>query len=284
MDFSPVLAAGFLLFGLLFGSFLNVVIYRLPLMMERSWKQEARNVLAIETPEAEAESFGLAYPPSHCPSCQTPIKPWSNIPLLSFLLQKGRCAHCRAPISWRYPLVELLTGLAFLAIYWHFGWSLAAAGALIFTTLIIAMIFIDAQTQLLPDILTLPLLWVGLLLNTQNLFTTLPDAVWGAAIGYLSLWLIFQTFKLLTGKEGMGFGDFKLLAALGAWFGVAALPVIVLLSSVVGLLFALAMRVGKGQPMPFGPYLALSGWLVLMFQQPIMQLVTWWMTRSGFVP
>lgn len=284
MDFSPVLAAGFFLFGLLFGSFLNVVIYRLPLMMEQSWKQEARNVLAIETPEAEAESFSLAYPPSHCPSCQTPIKPWSNIPLVSFLLQKGRCAHCRAPISWRYPLVELLTGLAFLTIYWHFGWSLAAAGALIFTTLIIAMIFIDAQTQLLPDILTLPLLWVGLLLNTQNLFTTLPDAVWGAAIGYLSLWFIFQTFKLLTGKEGMGFGDFKLLAALGAWFGVAALPVIVLLSSVVGLLFALAMRVGKGQPMPFGPYLALSGWLVLMFQQPIMQLVTWWMTRSGFVP
>ncbi len=284
MDFSPVLAAGFFLFGLLFGSFLNVVIYRLPLMMEQSWKQEARNVLVIETPEAEAESFSLAYPPSHCPSCQTPIKPWSNIPLVSFLLQKGRCAHCRAPISWRYPLVELLTGLAFLTIYWHFGWSLAAAGALIFTTLIIAMIFIDAQTQLLPDILTLPLLWVGLLLNTQNLFTTLPDAVWGAAIGYLSLWLIFQTFKLLTGKEGMGFGDFKLLAALGAWFGVAALPVIVLLSSVVGLLFALAMRVGKGQPMPFGPYLALSGWLVLMFQQPIMQLVTWWMTRSGFVP
>ncbi|MDO5686021.1 MAG: A24 family peptidase [Neisseria sp.] len=284
MIFSPLLLAGFFLFGLLFGSFLNVVIYRLPLMMEHAWQQQAREVLKIGDAQASSRPFGLAYPPSHCPSCQTPIKPWSNIPILSFLLQKGRCAHCQAPISWRYPLVELLTGLAFAAIYWHFGWTLAAAGALVFTALVIAMMFIDAQTQLLPDILTLSLLWCGLLINTQGIFTSLPNAVWGAAIGYLSLWLIFQLFKLVTGKEGMGFGDFKLLAALGAWFGVSALPVIVLLSSVVGLIFAMILRIKKGQEMPFGPYLAVSGWLILMFQQPIMQMVAWWMNKSGFTP
>lgn len=270
------------IFGLLFGSFLNVVIYRLPLMMERSWNRQARELLGLPLSSEDKESFSLASPPSHCPSCHAPVKPWSNIPLVSFLWQKGRCRHCSEPISWRYPLVELLTALAFVCCVWRLPIPWQLAGGLILTTVLIALIFIDAQTQLLPDNLTLPLLWIGLLFNTHNTFTHLNDAVLGAVIGYMSLWVLFQVFKLLTGKEGMGYGDFKLLAVLGAWFGVSVLPVIVLLSSIVGLVFALLLRVGKGKPMPFGPYLAISGWLVLLFQEPIMQWIDWWLMKSGF--
>ena len=271
-EFSWVFLAGFLLFGLLFGSFLNVVIYRLPLMLERAWTIQARVQLDMSVPDEESKLFTLAYPPSHCPVCKAEIKPWSNIPILSFLLQKGRCAGCHTPISWQYPLVELLTGLLFVAVYWKFGWSLQALGGVLFVLFIVPMIFIDAKTQLLPDILTLPFLWLGLLFNIpENSFVTLPTAVWGAVIGYMSLWIIFQVFKLFTGKEGMGFGDFKLLAALGAWFGAISLPVIALMASVIGLIFAVIMKVGKGQPMPFGPCLAIAGWVMLMFYEPVMQ-------------
>ena len=272
-EFSWVFWAGFLLFGLLFGSFLNVVIYRLPLMLERAWTIQARQQLGMPLSEEDAQPFTLAYPPSHCPVCKAEIKPWSNIPIISFVLQKGRCAGCHTPISWQYPAVELLTGLLFAAVYWRFGWSLQALGGVLFVLFIVPMIFIDAKTQLLPDILTLPFLWLGLLFNIpENSFVTLPAAVWGAVIGYMSLWIIFQVFKLFTGKEGMGFGDFKLLAALGAWFGAISLPAIALMASVIGLIFAVIMKVGKGQPMPFGPCLAIAGWVMLMFYQPVMNL------------
>lgn len=270
-EFSWVFLAGFLLFGLLFGSFLNVVIYRLPLMLERAWTIQARQQLEMPLSEDDAQPFTLAYPPSHCPVCKAEIKPWSNIPIISFLLQKGRCAGCHTPISWQYPAVELLTGLLFVAVYWRFGWSLQALGGVLFVLFIVPMIFIDAKTQLLPDLLTLPFLWLGLLFNIpENSLISLPDAVWGAVIGYMSLWIIFQVFKLFTGKEGMGFGDFKLLAALGAWFGAISLPVIALMASVIGLIFAVIMKVGKGQPMPFGPCLAIAGWIMLMFYHPVM--------------
>lgn len=279
-EFFGMFLAGFFLFGLLFGSFLNVVIYRLPLMLERAWTLQARSQLGLSVDEKDSKPFTLAYPPSHCPVCKAEIKPWSNIPILSFLLQKGRCAGCHAPISWQYPLVELLTGLLFVAVYWKFGWSLQALAGVIFVLFVVPMFFIDAKTQLLPDILTIPFLWLGLIFNIPAYFTTLSDAVLGAVIGYMSLWIIFQIFRLLTGKEGMGFGDFKLLAALGAWFGVVSLPVLALLASVIGLLFAVILKVSKGQPMPFGPYLVISGLVMLLFQSTILQLIKWWVSGS----
>ena len=271
-----------LVLGLLVGSFLNVVIHRLPIMLTQEWDRQAQLQLGLPEKAETGQRYGLLFPPSQCPKCAHPIKPWRNIPILSFLLLRGRCPHCENPISWRYPLVEALTGVAFALVAWHFGFGWAALGAMILTAFLVAMIFIDAQTQLLPDQLTLPLLWLGLLFNLAHIYTDLPNAVLGAAVGYMALWTLFQVFKLITGKEGMGFGDFKLLAALGAWLGVASLPIIVLMSSLVGLIFALLLRVSKGQAMPFGPYLAISGWLVLMFQQPIMQGVNWWLTKSGF--
>lgn len=279
-EFFWVFLAGFFLFGLLFGSFLNVVIYRLPLMLERAWTLQAHSQLGLSVDEKDSKPFTLAYPPSHCPVCKAEIKPWSNIPILSFLLQKGRCAGCHTPISWQYPAVELLTGLLFVAVYWKFGWSLQALAGVIFVLFVVPMFFIDAKTQLLPDILTIPFLWLGLIFNIPAYFTTLSDAVLGAVIGYMSLWIIFQIFRLLTGKEGMGFGDFKLLAALGAWFGVVSLPVLALLASVIGLLFAVILKVSKGQPMPFGPYLVISGLVMLLFQSTILQLVKWWVSGS----
>lgn len=277
-SFLPILCA--LFFGLLVGSFLNVVIYRVPIILERRLRKEARSVL--ELPE-EKEVFNLAYPPSHCPKCGKPIKPWSNIPLISYILQKGKCTQCREPISLRYPLTELVTGVALALSVAHFGWGWQAVAAMIFSVFVIAMAFIDAQTHYLPDSLTLPLLWLGILFNLNDLFVPLPQAVLGAVVGYMSLWLIMHAYKLLTGKVGMGHGDFKLLGALGAWLGISVLPIIVLLSSLVGIVAGISMRVGK-QSMPFGPYLALSGWLVLMFQSPVMQFIDWWMTKSGFVP
>lgn len=267
----------FFIFGLLLGSFLNVVIYRLPLILEDGWKREAKSILGQEIDE-ETPPFSLAYPPSHCPVCKTPIKPWSNIPIISFLIQKGKCVQCHTPISWQYPLVELLTAILFLLVYLRFGWNWSALFGVAFVGLIIPMIFIDAKHQILPDTLTFSLLWLGLIANTHHTFTMLSDAVWGAILGYMVLWVIYQLFKMITGKEGMGFGDFKLLAALGAWFGVMALPVIALLASVTGLVFAILMKIGKSQPMPFGPYLAIAGWVMLMFQRPIMQGVQWWIS------
>ena len=279
-----------LVLGLLVGSFLNVVIYRVPEGLNRSWKLQAKQMLDLPLEQGEGERFNILMPPSHCPSCKTAIKPWQNIPILSYVLLKGQCKHCQTAISLRYPLVELLTGLVFAVCAWKFGATWTALATMVFSAYLIAMIFIDADTQLLPDQLTLPLMWGGIvfhlaayLLQADWGITTLVDSLLGAIVGYMSLWSIFQLFKLVTGKEGMGYGDFKLLAALGAWLGISVLPIIIIMSALVGLVFALIMKVAKNQPMPFGPYLAISGWIVLIFSQPIGQFIQWWLTKSGFV-
>ena len=279
-----------LILGLLVGSFLNVVIYRVPEGLNRNWKLQAKQMLDLPLEQSEGECFNILMPPSHCPSCKAAIKPWQNIPILSYVLLKGQCKHCHAAISLRYPLVELLTGLVFAVCAWKFGATWTALAAMVFSAYLIAMIFIDADTQLLPDQLTLPLMWGGIvfhlaayLLQADWGITNLVDSLLGAIVGYMSLWSIFQLFKLVTGKEGMGYGDFKLLAALGAWLGISVLPIIIIMSAVVGLIFALIMKVAKNQPMPFGPYLAISGWIVLVFSQPISQFIQWWLTKSGFI-
>ena len=279
-----------LILGLLVGSFLNVVIYRVPEGLNRNWKLQAKQMLDLPLEQGEGERFNILMPPSHCPSCKSAIKPWQNIPILSYVLLKGQCKHCHTAISLRYPLVELLTGLVFAVCAWKFGATWTALAAMVFSAYLIAMIFIDADTQLLPDQLTLPLMWGGIvfhlaayLLQADWGITNLVDSLLGAIVGYMSLWSIFQLFKLVTGKEGMGYGDFKLLAALGAWLGISVLPIIIIMSAVVGLIFALIMKVAKNQPMPFGPYLAISGWIVLVFSQPISQFIQWWLTKSGFI-
>jgi len=266
----PLLIACVALLGLLVGSFLNVVIYRLPVMLERRWQAEARELLA-QDPPAEQPAFNLATPGSRCGGCGADIRPWQNIPVLSWLCLRGRAACCGAPIALRYPMVELLTAFASGACAWRFGfgWELAAALALSWG--LIALAFIDLDTQLLPDDITLPLVWLGLLLALAGVRVGeagLDDALIGAAAGYLSLWSVYWAFRLVTGKEGMGYGDFKLLAALGAWLGWQALPQIILLSSLVGaasgLLQIALKRQERGATMPFGPYLAAAGWLALM--------------------
>lgn len=254
--------------GLLIGSFLNVVVYRLPQMMMRDWRQQARDVL--EMPEEQSkETFNLILPNSRCPHCSHEIKPWENIPLVSWLFLRGKCSDCKQPISMRYPLVELACGLLSAVIAWRYGVSWDALAMLVLTWGLLAMSLIDADHQLLPDALVLPLLWLGLILNSFGVFVSLSDAVWGAAIGYMSLWSIFWLFKLVTGKEGMGYGDFKLLAMLGAWGGWQILPLTILLSSVVGaVLGVIILRVQRNsisKPIPFGPYLALAGWIALLW-------------------
>lgn len=245
------------------GSFLNVVIYRLPKMMDLSWRNECELMLNGKEPEKSETHFNLAFPASHCPHCNAAIQPWQNIPVISYVALRGRCAKCSTAISTRYPIIEVVTGAlsAYAAFYFGFTWELLAT--LFFLWALLTLTMIDVDHQLLPDQITLPLLWLGLLLNTQDLFVSLNDAVIGAAAGYLSLWSVYHVFRLVTGKEGMGFGDFKLLAALGAWMGWQMLPVIILLSSLVGavvgsLLLAL-QRKGKSTPIPFGPYLAGAG-------------------------
>lgn len=269
--------------GLLIGSFLNVVIYRLPIMMERAWRREARALLAQEGDPADAAVFNLMTPPSACPQCQAPVKPWQNIPVVSYLLLRGRCHSCRTPIPWRYPAVELLTGLAFAAVIWQWGWNATGWFGLAFTAVLVALTFIDMDTQLLPDQLTLPLVWLGLLFNLHTGFVPLPQAVWGAVLGYLSLWSLFWIFKLVTGKDGMGYGDFKLLAALGAWLGASALPVIILMAALVGIAASVVLKVARGQPMAFGPALAIAGWLVFVVNGPIQQAIHWWLGKSGLL-
>ncbi len=268
--------------GLLVGSFLNVVIFRVPKILERQWLQAAKETLELPLSGEEQVRFNLLTPASECRTCHTPIKPWCNIPILSFLMLKGRCKACKTPISYRYPLIEALSACIFGLVAWKFGWGFPAFGALIFSAFLIAATFIDADTQLLPDQLTLPLLWLGLLFNLDGTYVSLSEAVLGAVVGYMSLWTIFQLFKLITQKEGMGYGDFKLLAALGAWLGLNMLPLIILCSALVGLVFAIVMRLTKDQPMPFGPYLAVAGWLALMFQHPLQEWLFWWLTKSGF--
>ena len=265
------------LFSLCVGSFLNVVIYRLPLMLERDWRQQCHEFLELEDGEADASlnKIGLATPASSCPHCGHAIRAWENIPVISYVLLGGKCSSCKTPISMQYPAVEALTALLSLAVAWRFGVSLQTAGGLLFTWILVALTMIDIHKQLLPDNLTLPLLWLGMILALFDTYTSLQSSVTGAIAGYLVLWTVFQVFKLATGKEGMGFGDFKLLAALGAWMGWAMLPQIVLLSSIVGAIIGSIMLVtGKTrsqQPIPFGPYLAIAGWIALLWGETINQ-------------
>jgi leader peptidase (prepilin peptidase)/N-methyltransferase len=260
-----------LLVGLCVGSFLNVVIFRIPKMMEIEWQQQAAE-LRGEAP-ADRPAFNLLTPRSQCPGCGHAIGVLENIPLLSWLMLRGRCSACGMRIPARYPLVEALTGLLSLAAAWQFGPTAAGAGALILTFFLVALTFIDLDTQLLPDDMTLLLLWTGLLFNLWGVFAPLESAVIGAIAGYLLLWSVYWLFRLATGREGMGYGDFKLLAALGAWFGWQALPAIILLSSVVGASVGIALMVfrshERGVPIPFGPYLAGAGLLTLYFGQPL---------------
>ncbi|MCQ4270691.1 A24 family peptidase [Pseudomonas kuykendallii] len=265
-----VLCAGVL--GLLVGSFLNVVVYRLPLMLEREWKVQAREILELPT-ETPQKPFNLVLPNSHCPHCEHEIKAWENIPLLSYLTLGGKCSNCKSPISKRYPLVELACGLLSGYVAWLFGLSWQTGGMLLLTWGLLAMSLIDADHQLLPDVIVLPLLWLGLIANNYGLFANATDALWGAIAGYLSLWSVYWLFKLVTGKEGMGYGDFKLLAMLGAWGGWQILPLTILLSSLVGaILGIITLRLRKSEastPIPFGPYLAIAGWIALLWGDQI---------------
>jgi leader peptidase (prepilin peptidase)/N-methyltransferase len=265
-----IVSAGLL--GLLVGSFLNVVILRIPPRMEWQWKRDAREVLELpEDPTPQPP--GVVLRGSHCPSCGMALKPWHNVPLISWLALRGRCAGCAAPISVQYPAVELVTGLLFAAVVWQLGVGWPALAGLVFTALLVAMSGIDLRTTLLPDDLTLPLMWLGLLLSLLPMFVDPTAAVLGAAVGYLSLWSVFWGFKLLTGKEGMGYGDFKLVAALGAWCGVSSILPIVLMSSVIGAVVGTLWLSLKGRdratPIPFGPYLAAAGWVQFLWGDQI---------------
>ena len=265
----PMLLVFTALLGLVVGSFLNVVIYRLPKMMEREWRDQCAELVHGQAPSHERPAFNLVVPRSRCPGCGHGISALENIPVLSYLVLRGRCTECGWRIPLRYPGVEILTGVLSVAVVWHFGLGVESAGALLLTWALIALAFIDFDTQYLPDAITLPFLWLGLLLNLGNVFATTRDSIIGAVAGYLVLWSVYHLFRLATGKEGMGFGDFKLLAMFGAWLGWAALPVIVLLSSLVGAIVGVSMIALRGHdrniPIPFGPYLAVAGWVALMW-------------------
>lgn len=262
------------LLGLLVGSFLNVVIYRIPVMIDREDKLLAWEIVHGEGerhPEVAEGRFNLLTPPSRCPNCGHQIRAWENIPVVSYLLQGRKCKACRRPISSRYAIVELLSAFASAVIAWRIQAPLPLLFALLFTWALIALIFIDAETSLLPDRITLPLMWLGIFAawlgtgHNQGLFISLSDSVLGAMLGYLSLWSVYWLFKLLTGREGMGYGDFKLLAALLAWQGVIMLPIILMVSSICGIVFFMINKIGFGKPAPFGPYLAVAGWLTFLF-------------------
>ena len=263
-----------MLIGLVVGSFLNVVIHRIPVMLQR----ETENFIAVERDEPEPHNghYNLLFPRSACPACGHTLAAAENIPLISWVWLRGRCRYCRAPISPRYPLVELLAALLSGFVVWRLGSDVNGLAGLLLVWTMLALAFIDLDTQFLPDDLTLPLLWVGLLFNLSATFTPLPDAVIGAAAGYLLLWLVYWGYRLFTGKDGMGYGDFKLLAALGAWLGWYMLPLIVLLSSavgaVVGVLLILLRGHQRDKPIPFGPFLALAGFIALLYGQDIMDL------------
>jgi leader peptidase (prepilin peptidase)/N-methyltransferase len=271
----PLLATAIAAFlGLCVGSFLNVVIHRLPKMLERGWQAQCAE-LRGEDP-APGPAYNLVVPRSACPACGAPITALQNIPVVSWLVLRGRCARCKAPISARYPVVEVLGGLLAACAVWRFGATPQGIGACVFLWSLLALTMIDFDTQLLPDSITLPLLWAGLIANLWHTFASLPDAVIGAVAGYLSLWTIYWLFKLIRGKEGMGYGDFKLLAALGAWLGWQLLPVIVLLSSVVGAGIGISLIVFRGRdhsvPLAFGPYLAIAGAIALFFGSTLVKL------------
>ena len=254
--------------GLIIGSFLNVVIYRLPKMLESDWHHQCAELLNIDaTPSNKV--FNLFSPNSHCRACKKEIAPWHNIPVISYILLKGKCSYCKTPISIRYPIIEIICGLMTALVAYHFGWGLTLLAALLLTWSLITLTMIDVDTQYLPDDITLPLLWLGLVVNAFNLFIPLEDALWGAIAGYLSLWSVYWFFKLLTGKEGMGYGDFKLLAALGAWVGWQMLPLILILSSFVGasvgIMGIFLKNYTRDTQLPFGPYLATAGFLAFMW-------------------
>ena len=259
------------LLGLFVGSFLNVVIHRLPRMMERDWHAQAAELRGEEPPAGER--FNLATPRSRCPHCGHQITLLETIPMVGYVVLRGRCGHCGAGISKRYPIVEAVSALLSAYAAWHFGFGAAALGALLFVWAMVALTFIDLDTQLLPDDITLPLLWLGLAFNLGDTYTNLPAAVIGAMAGYLALWSVFWLFKLATGKEGMGYGDFKLLAAIGAWLGWQMLPLTILLSSLVGAVVGIVLiavaRHGRNVPIPFGPYLAAAGLIALFWGEAI---------------
>ena len=261
-----VLLAG--ITGLLVGSFLNVVIWRLPKMLERDWREQAHDILGLpgETP---LPTYNLLLPHSQCPHCGHRIRAWENIPLLSYVFLRGRCSACAAAISPRYPLTELACGLLSAFVAWHFGFGWPACLMLVLSWGLLAMSLIDAEHQILPDVLVLPLIWLGLIVNSFGLFVSLHEALWGAIAGYGLLWSVFWLFKLVTGKDGMGYGDFKLLAMLGAWGGWQILPLTILLSSLVGAIIGLVLlrwrHAKTSTPIPFGPYLAIAGWIALLW-------------------
>lgn len=269
--------------GLLVGSFINVVILRLPPRLEWQWKQDARELLGL-TDHYEPSPPGIVVESSHCPHCGHPLAAWENIPLLSFLVLRGKCRACSAPISWQYPTVELLTGLMFAACVWRFGVSWQSGLGLVFSGFLIAMSGIDLRTTYLPDQLTYPLLWLGLLASVFNIYVDPVSAVLGAAAGYLSLWSVYWLFKLVTGKEAMGYGDFKLLAALGAWCGIKALLPMLLISSLVGAIIGSAWLLAKGKDrstqIPFGPYLALAGWIQFISGMDLFGLYMRWAVHA----
>jgi len=273
MESTPLLYAGVFVFGLIIGSFLNVVILRVPALLEHDWRCQCQELLELKTAEEEKPP-GIVFARSKCPKCGHSIGASENIPLLSYILLRGKCSSCKTRISLRYPLVEFCTAVLFTLTIWHFGLNLQGLTAVMLTACLIALAGIDTDHQLLPDNMTLPLLWAGVLINFWSVHTDLASSVMGAIAGYLVLWSIYHLFRLLTGKEGMGYGDFKLLAALGAWMGWQFLPLIILLSSVVGAAVGLSlMATGKLQrdkPMPFGPFIAAAGWIALIWGEWIM--------------
>lgn len=278
--------------GLLFGSFLNVVIFRLPVILKREWRKDCTSFLeenyqttvVINTDAEPKEPFNLVKPDSTCPHCGHKIRAWENIPVLSYLFLHGKCSQCKTSISIRYPLVELTSAFLATICAWHFGVSVAAVAAMCFSWALLALALIDYDTQYLPDNITLPFLWAGLVLNILHIYTDLTSAVIGAVAGYLALWLVYHGFKLLTKKEGMGFGDLKLLAMLGAWMGWQYLPQIILLSSLVGSVIGISLILFRGHqrqiPIPFGPYLATAGWLAFIWGDDINQLYLSWLNHA----
>jgi leader peptidase (prepilin peptidase)/N-methyltransferase len=282
IESTPLFLTGVFIFGLLIGSFLNVVILRVPARLFHDWRCQCRELLEIAQDEDDAKPPSILWNRSRCPKCGHAIGAHENIPLMSYLFLRGRCSACDGKISIRYPVIELVTATMFLVTAWHFGPTLQGMAAICLTGFLIALTGIDADHQLLPDHLTLPLLWLGLVLSLFGVFTDSATSIIGATAGYLSLWIIFHLFRLLTGKEGMGFGDFKLLAAMGAWMGWQMLPLIILLSSLVGAIVGIIMmglrRHQSGQPMPFGPFIAAAAWIALIWGDKI---IDYYLGASG---
>jgi leader peptidase (prepilin peptidase)/N-methyltransferase len=280
LDSAPLLYAGVFIFGAIIGSFLNVVILRIPPLLEHDWRCQCQELLGVEAGEDERPP-GIIVSRSKCPKCGHQIRSYENVPIFSYLFLRGKCSACKVRISARYPLVELTTAILFVVTIWHFGPNLQGLTALLLTSFLVAMAGIDIDHQLLPDNLTLPLMWAGIGLSFWTVHSDLASSVMGAIFGYLSLWGIYHLFRLLTGKEGMGYGDFKLLAALGAWMGWQMLPLIILLSSVVGAVVGLLLmatgRLKRDNPMPFGPFIAAAGWIAFIWGEQIIQFYT----RSG---